>query len=147
MKYCQSNTFLGCILTLQILLLQNLVKTQLTSKLFKWKTGGYLLFWYSYIVCFSCFFALYVLFATFAGSWGECMGTRCGPGGSQLRSVFCENQALYYKTIQYNCNTEKPPDKRECFKVSGFTYVFSYHQKCQKYIYERTNLLSLMNFE
>nr|CAB3266953.1 thrombospondin type-1 domain-containing protein 7A [Phallusia mammillata] len=52
------------------------------------------------------------------GYWGECNGSSCGPGGIQLRSVFCVHAILHYKTTQNNCITEsKPIDERECFKV------------------------------
>uniref|UniRef100_A0A674P765 Thrombospondin, type I, domain containing 7Aa n=1 Tax=Takifugu rubripes TaxID=31033 RepID=A0A674P765_TAKRU len=49
--------------------------------------------------------------------WGRCMGSECGPGGSQSRAVWCAHSEGW-TTLLTNCNqTERPNNQQSCFRV------------------------------
>ncbi|XP_035284003.1 thrombospondin type-1 domain-containing protein 7A-like isoform X2 [Anguilla anguilla] len=49
--------------------------------------------------------------------WGRCMGTECGPGGSQSRTVWCKH-AEGWPTLHTNCPAaDRPGNQRDCFHV------------------------------
>ncbi|XP_068190028.1 thrombospondin type-1 domain-containing protein 7A [Antennarius striatus] len=51
------------------------------------------------------------------GPWGRCMGSECGPGGSQSRAVWCAH-AEGWTTLHTNCNqTAQPDNQQSCFRV------------------------------
>ncbi|KAK2921481.1 thrombospondin type-1 domain-containing protein 7A [Channa argus] len=51
------------------------------------------------------------------GPWGRCMGSECGPGGSQSRAVWCAHSEGW-TTLHTNCNqTEQPNSQQSCFRV------------------------------
>ncbi|XP_061738576.1 thrombospondin type-1 domain-containing protein 7A-like [Nerophis ophidion] len=51
------------------------------------------------------------------GPWGRCMGSECGPGGSQSRAVWCAH-AEGWTTLHTNCNpAERPSNQQSCFRV------------------------------
>uniref|UniRef100_A0A8C2WQS4 Thrombospondin type-1 domain-containing protein 7A n=1 Tax=Cyclopterus lumpus TaxID=8103 RepID=A0A8C2WQS4_CYCLU len=51
------------------------------------------------------------------GPWGRCMGSECGPGGSQSRAVWCAHSEGW-TTLHTNCNqTERPDNQQSCFRV------------------------------
>ncbi|XP_074542609.1 thrombospondin type-1 domain-containing protein 7A [Halichoeres trimaculatus] len=51
------------------------------------------------------------------GPWGRCMGSECGPGGSQSRAVWCAHSEGW-TTLHTNCNqTERPENQQSCFRV------------------------------
>ncbi|XP_037119281.1 thrombospondin type-1 domain-containing protein 7A-like isoform X2 [Syngnathus acus] len=51
------------------------------------------------------------------GAWGRCMGSECGPGGSQSRAVWCAHSEGW-TTLQTNCNqTQRPDNRQKCFRV------------------------------
>ncbi|XP_077599244.1 thrombospondin type-1 domain-containing protein 7A [Stigmatopora nigra] len=51
------------------------------------------------------------------GPWGRCMGSECGPGGSQSRAVWCAHSEGW-TTLHTNCNkTERPKKQQICFRV------------------------------
>ncbi|XP_026204991.1 thrombospondin type-1 domain-containing protein 7A isoform X2 [Anabas testudineus] len=51
------------------------------------------------------------------GLWGRCMGSECGPGGSQSRAVWCAHSEGW-TTLHSNCNqTERPDSQQSCFRV------------------------------
>lgn len=53
----------------------------------------------------------------FLGPWGRCMGSECGPGGSQSRAVWCAHSEGW-TTLHTNCNqTERPYNQQSCFRV------------------------------
>lgn len=53
----------------------------------------------------------------FAGPWGRCMGSECGPGGSQSRAVWCAHSEGW-TTLHTNCNQkERPDNQQDCFRV------------------------------
>lgn len=53
----------------------------------------------------------------FVGPWGRCMGSECGPGGSQSRAVWCAHSEGW-TTLHTNCNqTERPDNQQSCFRV------------------------------
>lgn len=56
-------------------------------------------------------------FPSFTGPWGRCMGSECGPGGSQSRAVWCAHSEGW-TTLHTNCNqTERPDNQQNCFRV------------------------------
>lgn len=60
------------------------------------------------------FFSFILLFI---GPWGRCMGSDCGPGGSQSRAVWCAHSEGW-TTLHTNCNqTERPNNQQSCFRV------------------------------
>ncbi|XP_077362253.1 thrombospondin type-1 domain-containing protein 7A-like [Festucalex cinctus] len=51
------------------------------------------------------------------GPWGRCMGSECGPGGSQSRAVWCAHSEGW-TTLQTNCDqAERPNNQQRCFRV------------------------------
>ncbi|XP_029022153.1 thrombospondin type-1 domain-containing protein 7A [Betta splendens] len=51
------------------------------------------------------------------GPWGRCMGSECGPGGSQSRAVWCTHSEGW-TTLHTNCNqTERPGNQQKCFRI------------------------------
>ncbi|XP_033935112.1 thrombospondin type-1 domain-containing protein 7A-like, partial [Pseudochaenichthys georgianus] len=51
------------------------------------------------------------------GPWGRCMGSDCGPGGSQSRAVWCAHSEGW-TTLHTNCDQSKRPDNQQsCFRV------------------------------
>ncbi|XP_063755232.1 thrombospondin type-1 domain-containing protein 7A isoform X1 [Eleginops maclovinus] len=51
------------------------------------------------------------------GPWGRCMGSDCGPGGSQSRAVWCAH-AEGWTTLHTNCDqSERPENQQSCFRV------------------------------
>uniref|UniRef100_A0A671WB93 Thrombospondin type-1 domain-containing protein 7A n=1 Tax=Sparus aurata TaxID=8175 RepID=A0A671WB93_SPAAU len=53
----------------------------------------------------------------FTGPWGRCMGSECGPGGSQSRAVWCAHSEGW-TTLHTNCDqTERPDNQQSCFRV------------------------------
>lgn len=51
------------------------------------------------------------------GPWGRCMGSECGPGGSQSRAVWCAHSEGW-TTLHTNCPQSKRPDNQQtCFRV------------------------------
>uniref|UniRef100_A0A3Q2QQS7 Thrombospondin type-1 domain-containing protein 7A n=1 Tax=Fundulus heteroclitus TaxID=8078 RepID=A0A3Q2QQS7_FUNHE len=60
--------------------------------------------------------SLTVLFIC-TGPWGRCMGSECGPGGSQSRAVWCAHSEGW-TTLHTNCDqTERPDNQQSCFRV------------------------------
>uniref|UniRef100_A0A3P9MW48 Thrombospondin type-1 domain-containing protein 7A n=1 Tax=Poecilia reticulata TaxID=8081 RepID=A0A3P9MW48_POERE len=52
-----------------------------------------------------------------AGPWGRCMGSDCGPGGSQSRAVWCAH-VDGWTTLHTNCDqAQRPSNQRNCFRV------------------------------
>ncbi|KAF3839604.1 hypothetical protein F7725_018321 [Dissostichus mawsoni] len=57
------------------------------------------------------------LFMCFTGPWGRCMGSDCGPGGSQSRAVWCAH-VEGWTTLHTNCDQgQRPSNQRNCFRV------------------------------
>ncbi|TSK20124.1 Thrombospondin type-1 domain-containing protein 7A [Bagarius yarrelli] len=55
--------------------------------------------------------------ATWRGPWGRCMGSDCGPGGSQSRAVWCAH-VEGWTTLPTNCQqSSRPANQRSCFRV------------------------------
>ena len=53
----------------------------------------------------------------FTGPWGRCMGSECGPGGSQSRAVWCAHSEGW-TTLHTNCDqAERPDNQQSCFRV------------------------------
>ncbi|XP_053189729.1 thrombospondin type-1 domain-containing protein 7A [Scomber japonicus] len=51
------------------------------------------------------------------GPWGRCMGSECGPGGSQSRAVWCAHSEGW-TTLHTNCDQAQRPDNQQsCFRV------------------------------
>ncbi|KAM6967936.1 thrombospondin type-1 domain-containing protein 7A-like [Aplochiton taeniatus] len=51
------------------------------------------------------------------GPWGRCMGSDCGPGGSQSRAVWCAH-VDGWTTLHTNCNQgQRPSNQQNCFRV------------------------------
>ncbi|XP_072316265.1 thrombospondin, type I, domain containing 7Ab [Eucyclogobius newberryi] len=51
------------------------------------------------------------------GPWGRCMGSDCGPGGSQSRAVWCAH-VNGWTTLHTNCEQSiRPSNQRNCFRV------------------------------
>ncbi|XP_029694365.1 thrombospondin, type I, domain containing 7Ab [Takifugu rubripes] len=51
------------------------------------------------------------------GPWGRCMGSNCGPGGSQSRVVWCAH-VEGWTTLYTNCESnQRPSNDRNCFRV------------------------------
>ncbi|XP_061597146.1 thrombospondin type-1 domain-containing protein 7A [Cololabis saira] len=51
------------------------------------------------------------------GPWGRCMGSECGPGGSQSRAVWCAHSEGW-TTLHTNCDqSERPDNQQSCFRV------------------------------
>ncbi|XP_057684140.1 thrombospondin type-1 domain-containing protein 7A isoform X2 [Corythoichthys intestinalis] len=51
------------------------------------------------------------------GPWGRCMGSECGPGGSQSRAVWCAHSEGW-TTLHTNCDqSERPNNQQICFRV------------------------------
>ncbi|XP_013765928.1 thrombospondin type-1 domain-containing protein 7A-like [Pundamilia nyererei] len=51
------------------------------------------------------------------GPWGRCMGSECGPGGSQSRAVWCAHSEGW-TTLHTNCDqAERPDNQQSCFRV------------------------------
>uniref|UniRef100_A0A8C1ZUP2 Thrombospondin type-1 domain-containing protein 7A n=1 Tax=Cyprinus carpio TaxID=7962 RepID=A0A8C1ZUP2_CYPCA len=49
--------------------------------------------------------------------WGRCMGSECGPGGSQSRAVWCAHSEGW-TTLHTNCQqSERPSNQQNCFRV------------------------------
>uniref|UniRef100_A0A8C7G0H7 Thrombospondin type-1 domain-containing protein 7A n=1 Tax=Oncorhynchus kisutch TaxID=8019 RepID=A0A8C7G0H7_ONCKI len=49
--------------------------------------------------------------------WGRCMGSECGPGGSQSRAVWCAHSEGW-TTLHTNCDqAERPENQQSCFHV------------------------------
>lgn len=70
-------------------------------------------------VCFCQSFSLpdLSLVVLLTGPWGRCMGSECGPGGSQSRAVWCAHSEGW-TTLLTNCNqTERPRNQQSCFRV------------------------------
>uniref|UniRef100_A0A8C7X202 Thrombospondin type-1 domain-containing protein 7A n=1 Tax=Oryzias sinensis TaxID=183150 RepID=A0A8C7X202_9TELE len=52
-----------------------------------------------------------------SGPWGRCMGSDCGPGGSQSRAVWCAH-VDGWTTLHTNCDQNlRPSNQRNCFRV------------------------------
>lgn len=59
----------------------------------------------------------YRLFFLFSGPWGRCMGSNCGPGGSQSRVIWCAH-VEGWTTLYTNCESnQRPSNNRNCFRV------------------------------
>uniref|UniRef100_A0A671R8R0 Thrombospondin type-1 domain-containing protein 7A n=1 Tax=Sinocyclocheilus anshuiensis TaxID=1608454 RepID=A0A671R8R0_9TELE len=53
----------------------------------------------------------------FPGPWGRCMGSECGPGGSQSRAVWCAH-VEGWTTLHTNClQSTRPANQQSCFRV------------------------------
>uniref|UniRef100_A0A8D2LWY1 Thrombospondin type-1 domain-containing protein 7A n=1 Tax=Varanus komodoensis TaxID=61221 RepID=A0A8D2LWY1_VARKO len=53
----------------------------------------------------------------FLGPWGWCMGDECGPGGTQMRAIWCAH-VEGWTTLLTNCKqAERPDNQQSCFKV------------------------------
>lgn len=53
----------------------------------------------------------------FSGPWGRCMGSECGPGGSQSRAVWCAH-VEGWTTLHTNClQATRPANQQSCFRV------------------------------
>lgn len=53
----------------------------------------------------------------FPGPWARCMGSGCGPGGNQSRTVWCAHSEGW-TTLLTNCKlTERPSNQQSCFRV------------------------------
>ncbi|CAL8297260.1 unnamed protein product [Lota lota] len=51
------------------------------------------------------------------GPWGRCMGSECGPGGSQSRAVWCAHPEGW-TTLHTNCeHAARPRNQQGCFRV------------------------------
>uniref|UniRef100_A0A8C4ZXL8 Thrombospondin, type I, domain containing 7Aa n=1 Tax=Gadus morhua TaxID=8049 RepID=A0A8C4ZXL8_GADMO len=51
------------------------------------------------------------------GPWGRCMGSECGPGGSQSRAVWCAHSEGW-TTLHTNCeHASRPHNQQGCFRV------------------------------
>ncbi|XP_051721438.1 thrombospondin type-1 domain-containing protein 7A isoform X1 [Ctenopharyngodon idella] len=51
------------------------------------------------------------------GPWGRCMGSECGPGGSQSRAVWCAH-VEGWTTLHTNClQATRPANQQSCFRV------------------------------
>ncbi|XP_073780615.1 thrombospondin, type I, domain containing 7Ab isoform X3 [Danio rerio] len=51
------------------------------------------------------------------GPWGRCMGSECGPGGSQSRAVWCAH-VEGWTTLHTNClQSSRPANQQSCFRV------------------------------
>ncbi|XP_028835225.1 thrombospondin, type I, domain containing 7Ab isoform X4 [Denticeps clupeoides] len=51
------------------------------------------------------------------GPWGRCMGSECGPGGSQSRAVWCAH-VEGWTTLHTNCQQfGRPANQQNCFRV------------------------------
>uniref|UniRef100_A0A8C1X0D4 Thrombospondin type-1 domain-containing protein 7A n=1 Tax=Cyprinus carpio TaxID=7962 RepID=A0A8C1X0D4_CYPCA len=51
------------------------------------------------------------------GPWGRCMGSECGPGGSQSRAVWCAH-VEGWTTLHTNClQSTRPANQQSCFRV------------------------------
>ncbi|KAG9345217.1 hypothetical protein JZ751_009762 [Albula glossodonta] len=51
------------------------------------------------------------------GPWGRCMGSECGPGGSQSRAVWCAH-IEGWTTLHTNCpQAARPDNQQSCFRV------------------------------
>lgn len=51
------------------------------------------------------------------GPWGRCMGSECGPGGSQSRAVWCAHSEGW-TTLHTNCDqSQRPENQQSCFRV------------------------------
>ncbi|XP_017564196.1 thrombospondin type-1 domain-containing protein 7A isoform X2 [Pygocentrus nattereri] len=51
------------------------------------------------------------------GPWGRCMGSECGPGGSQSRAVWCAH-VEGWTTLPTNClQSVRPANQQSCFRV------------------------------
>uniref|UniRef100_A0A673N1Q8 Thrombospondin type-1 domain-containing protein 7A n=1 Tax=Sinocyclocheilus rhinocerous TaxID=307959 RepID=A0A673N1Q8_9TELE len=49
--------------------------------------------------------------------WGRCMGSECGPGGSQSRAVWCAH-VEGWTTLHTNClQSTRPANQQSCFRV------------------------------
>uniref|UniRef100_A0A8C7Q3G5 Thrombospondin type-1 domain-containing protein 7A n=1 Tax=Oncorhynchus mykiss TaxID=8022 RepID=A0A8C7Q3G5_ONCMY len=58
-----------------------------------------------------------VLILPLHGPWGRCMGSECGPGGSQSRAVWCAHSEGW-TTLHTNCDqAERPENQQSCFHV------------------------------
>uniref|UniRef100_A0A3B5LNX1 Thrombospondin type-1 domain-containing protein 7A n=1 Tax=Xiphophorus couchianus TaxID=32473 RepID=A0A3B5LNX1_9TELE len=54
---------------------------------------------------------------SFICPWGRCMGSDCGPGGSQSRAVWCAH-VDGWTTLHTNCHqAQRPSNQRNCFRV------------------------------
>lgn len=52
-----------------------------------------------------------------SGPWGRCMGSECGPGGSQSRAVWCAH-VEGWTTLPTNClQSSRPANQQSCFRV------------------------------
>ncbi|XP_056331057.1 thrombospondin type-1 domain-containing protein 7A [Danio aesculapii] len=52
-----------------------------------------------------------------SGPWGRCMGSECGPGGSQSRAVWCAH-VEGWTTLHTNClQSSRPANQQSCFRV------------------------------
>ncbi|KAM9824426.1 thrombospondin type-1 domain-containing protein 7A [Neosynchiropus ocellatus] len=57
------------------------------------------------------------LYSWQTGPWGRCMGSECGPGGSQSRAVWCAHTEGW-TTLHTNCDQASRPDNQHsCFRV------------------------------
>lgn len=67
-------------------------------------------------VCYVSYCNLW-LFVCLPGPWGRCMGSDCGPGGSQSRAVWCAH-VDGWTTLHTNCDQgQRPSNQRNCFRV------------------------------
>uniref|UniRef100_A0A8C6LSW7 Thrombospondin type-1 domain-containing protein 7A n=1 Tax=Nothobranchius furzeri TaxID=105023 RepID=A0A8C6LSW7_NOTFU len=79
-------------------------------------------FYFNFFFQFHCFcFVLFCfnvnLFFCSPGPWGRCMGSDCGPGGSQSRAVWCAH-VDGWTTLHTNCDQgQHPSNQRNCFRV------------------------------
>uniref|UniRef100_A0A8B9RHX6 Thrombospondin type-1 domain-containing protein 7A n=1 Tax=Astyanax mexicanus TaxID=7994 RepID=A0A8B9RHX6_ASTMX len=58
-----------------------------------------------------------LFFFSSSGPWGRCMGSECGPGGSQSRAVWCAH-VEGWTTLPTNClQASRPANQQSCFRV------------------------------
>uniref|UniRef100_A0A8C1KJ43 Thrombospondin type-1 domain-containing protein 7A n=1 Tax=Cyprinus carpio TaxID=7962 RepID=A0A8C1KJ43_CYPCA len=82
----------------------------------RWRSARSLTFTISIIMLlFLWDFALTGVFSP--GPWGRCMGSECGPGGSQSRAVWCAH-VEGWTTLHTNClQSTRPANQQSCFRV------------------------------
>uniref|UniRef100_A0A8C7YN61 Thrombospondin, type I, domain containing 7Aa n=1 Tax=Oryzias sinensis TaxID=183150 RepID=A0A8C7YN61_9TELE len=77
-------------------------------------------FWLYLTLSNDAFYDVVCLMASivcFLGPWGRCMGSECGPGGSQSRAVWCSHPDGW-TTLHTNCDQAGRPDNQQgCFRV------------------------------
>lgn len=78
-------------------------------------SARFLTTWEVKLLCVFSFNVSIILL--FTGPWGRCMGSECGPGGSQSRAVWCAHSEGW-TTLHTNCDqAERPDNQQSCFRV------------------------------